>query len=183
MRATAKRNPNFYRDTWFDEVEINVISDVGARTNALTSGEVDYIDSCDPKTVELLKQNPDIEVDTVTGHGHCIFVMNVTQPPFDNPEVRKALKYAVDRQAIVDKIFRGYARPATTTRSPPVSSSPSIRNRYTNTIRKWPRACSRRLDSSRSRSIYRLRMRHSPERWTPERCSRSWPRPRVSTST
>jgi peptide/nickel transport system substrate-binding protein len=109
VRATAKRNPNFYRDTWFDEVEINVISDVGARTSALISGEVDYIDSCDPKTVELLKQNPDIEVDTVAGRGHCVFVMNVTQRPFDNPEVRRALKYAVDRQAIVDKIFRGYA--------------------------------------------------------------------------
>jgi peptide/nickel transport system substrate-binding protein len=109
VRATAKRNPNYYRDTWFDEVEINVISDVNARTDALTSGEVDYMEGFDPKTIELLKQNSDMEVDTVTGYNHYVFAMNVTQPPFDNPEVRKALKYAVDRQAIVDKIFRGYA--------------------------------------------------------------------------
>jgi peptide/nickel transport system substrate-binding protein len=109
VRAIGKRNENYYRDTWFDEVEVNVISDVGARTNALTSDEVDYIDRCDLKTIELLKQNSNIEVDTVTGYGHYIFVMHVNQPPFDNQDVRTALKYAVDRQAIVDKIFRGYA--------------------------------------------------------------------------
>lgn len=41
VRAALKRNPNYYRETWFDEVEFTVIADVSARTNALTSGEVD----------------------------------------------------------------------------------------------------------------------------------------------
>jgi peptide/nickel transport system substrate-binding protein len=109
VRATAKRNPNYFGEAWFDEVELNVISDVSARTSALTSGEVDFIDRCDLKTVELLKQNSDLEVDVVSGYGHYIFVMNVTQPPFDNVDVRNALKYAIDRQAVVDKVFRGYA--------------------------------------------------------------------------
>lgn len=109
VRAALKRNPNYYRDTWFDEVEFTVISDVSARTNALTSDEVDYIDRCDLKTVDLLKQNSDLEIDMVTGYGHYIFVMNVQQPPFDNPDVRNALKYAIDRDAIAQKVFRGYA--------------------------------------------------------------------------
>jgi peptide/nickel transport system substrate-binding protein len=109
VRATAKRNPNYHGEAWFDEIEINVISDVSARTNALTSGEVDFIDRCDLKTIDLLKQNPDLEVDSVTGYGHYIFVVNVTQPPFDNQDIRNALKYAIDRQAVVDKVFRGYA--------------------------------------------------------------------------
>jgi peptide/nickel transport system substrate-binding protein len=109
VRAALKRNPNYHRDTWFDEIEFTVISDVSARTNALTSGEVDYIDRCDLKTVDLLKQNPELEVDMATGYGHYIFVMNVQQPPFDNPDVRNALKYAIDREAIAQKVFRGYA--------------------------------------------------------------------------
>jgi peptide/nickel transport system substrate-binding protein len=109
VRAALSRNANYYRDAWFDAVEFTVIADVSARTNALTSGEVDYIDRCDLKTVDLLKQNPDVEVDTVTGYGHYIFVMNVQQAPFDNPDVRNALKYAIDREAIANKVFRGYA--------------------------------------------------------------------------
>jgi len=109
VRAALKRNPNYYRETWFDEVEFTVIADVSARTNALTSGEVDYIDRCDLKTVDLLKQNPYLEIDTVTGYGHYIFVMNVQQPPFDNADVRSALKYAIDREAIAQKVFGGHA--------------------------------------------------------------------------
>ncbi len=29
----------------------------------------------------------------VTGYGHNVFVMNVGVAPFDNPDVRNALKY------------------------------------------------------------------------------------------
>jgi peptide/nickel transport system substrate-binding protein len=111
VRAELKRNPNYYRQSWFDEVSFTTIADVAARTNALTSGEIDYMDRCDLKTVGLLKQNPDVEVDAVTGFGHYVFVMNVTQQPFDKVEVRQALKYAIDREAIAKKVFLGYAQP------------------------------------------------------------------------
>ncbi len=112
VRATMKRNPNFYRDAWFDEIEINTIADVAARTNALNSGEIDFMDRCELKTVDMLKQNPDLEIDQATGFGHYILVMNVTQAPFDNPDVRNALKYSIDREAIAKKIFQGYAQAA-----------------------------------------------------------------------
>jgi peptide/nickel transport system substrate-binding protein len=109
VRAELSRNSSYYRDAWFDAIEFTVIADVSARTNALTSGEVEYIDRCDLKTVDLLKQNPDIEIDAVTGYGHYIFVMNVQQPPFDNVDVRNAVKHAIDREAIAKKVFYGYA--------------------------------------------------------------------------
>ncbi len=110
VRAELKKNPNYYRQTWFDEVSFSVIADVAARTNALVSGEMDYIDRCDLKTVDLLKQNPDVQVSVATGFGHYVFIMNTTQAPFDKVEVRQALKYAIDREAIVKKVFLGYAR-------------------------------------------------------------------------
>lgn len=103
-----KRNENYYRDAWFDEIEINAVIDPTARTNALLSGAVDFIDRCDLKTLAHLKRNSDIEVDEVTGYAHYMFVMNVTQAPFDRPEVRRALKYAIDRQAILDKVLLGH---------------------------------------------------------------------------
>src|SRR5215472_11860893 len=58
VRATMKRNPNYYGKTYFDDVEILSIIDVNARTNALTNGEVHYIDRCDLKTLSLLKRKP-----------------------------------------------------------------------------------------------------------------------------
>ncbi|TDQ80799.1 peptide/nickel transport system substrate-binding protein [Dongia mobilis] len=106
--AKLKRNPNFYKDVWFDEFEVKVIADVAARTNALTSGEIHFMDRCDLKTINMLKRNQDLEINQVTGYGHYIFVMNTQQAPFDNPDVRNALKYAIDRDEILQKVFLGY---------------------------------------------------------------------------
>ncbi|MFO1091270.1 MAG: ABC transporter substrate-binding protein [Hyphomicrobiales bacterium] len=108
VRARFKRNARYYRPTWFEEVEILSVVDPAARTNALLAGDVDYIDRCDLKTLELLQRNQAVEIDEVTGYAHYMFVMNVTQPPFDNPKVREALKYAIDRQSILDKILLGH---------------------------------------------------------------------------
>jgi peptide/nickel transport system substrate-binding protein len=107
--AKLSRFENFYGKAYFDAVEVRTIADVAARTNALTSGEIHYMDRCDLKTVNLLKKNPDLNVVDVTGYGHDIFVMNTTVAPFDNPDVRNALKNALDRDEIVKKVFHGYA--------------------------------------------------------------------------
>mgnify|MGYP001274395535 CR=1 FL=1 len=111
VRSSLKRNPNYYGDAWFDTVDVLSIKDPTARTNALTSGEVDYIDRVDLKTLKFLQDNPDIEVDQVSGYGHYTFPMNVTAAPFDNPDVRNAMKYAIDRKEIIEKLFGGIGTP------------------------------------------------------------------------
>jgi peptide/nickel transport system substrate-binding protein len=114
VRSTFKRNPNYFKSSraHFDAVAAHVIVDVAARTNALTSGEVDYIDTADLKTLKRLSDNPEIVISEVTGYGHYAFPMNVTVPPFDNPDVRMALKYSVDREDIVRKVFLGHGAAA-----------------------------------------------------------------------
>jgi peptide/nickel transport system substrate-binding protein len=109
VRTKMKRNPNYYKDTWFDEVEILSIIDTTARSAALTTGEIDYMDRCDLKTVGLLQGVEGVEIDQVSGYGHYTFAMNVTVPPFDNADVRNAIKYAIDREEIITKILGGYA--------------------------------------------------------------------------
>lgn len=105
--TTMKRNPNFFGTAWFDEVEVLSIQDSTARINALLSGEMDYIDRVDLKTLQFLEQNTEIEIDKVSGYGHYTFPMNVTVAPFDNPDVRNALKYAIDREEIINKVLGG----------------------------------------------------------------------------
>jgi peptide/nickel transport system substrate-binding protein len=111
VRANYKRNPNYFGTTYFDEVEQLVIGDVTARTDALIAGEIDFIDRCDLKTVGLLKRNPDLGINNYTGFGHYAAPMNVTVPPFDNVDVRKAIKYSFDREELVKKVLFGYGTP------------------------------------------------------------------------
>ncbi len=111
VRAKLKRNPNYHEagKPYFDEVEFLSITDLTARINALTTGEVHWIMRPDLKTLNLLTRNPDIVVTEVTGYGHYVFPMDVTAPPFDNVDVRTALKWAIDREDIVKKVFLGHA--------------------------------------------------------------------------
>ena len=94
----------------FDEVTFLTLADVGARTNALTTGEVDWIGRCDLKTLGMLKRDPHVAIAEYTGYGHYVFPMMVDKPPFDNVDVRTALKYALNREEITKKIFFGHAK-------------------------------------------------------------------------
>ena len=110
VTGSAKRNPNYFKDgqPYFDSVELLAIQDPVARTNAMTTGEIHIMDRCDLKTVHLLKRNPKVDVTEVTGTLHYTFPMRTDIAPFDNNDVRLALKYAVNREELVAKVLRGY---------------------------------------------------------------------------
>ena len=91
-----------------DQVEIVVLNDATARTAALQSGQVHMINRVDPKIADLLARVPGIEVKSISGRGHYVFIMHTDTAPFDNKDFRLALKYAIDREEMVDKILRGY---------------------------------------------------------------------------
>ena len=112
VQAKLKRNPNYHKTgkPYFDDVTFLSISDVAARTNALTTGEVDWIGRCDLKTLNLLKRQKGIAIEEYTGYGHYVLPMMVDRPPFDNADVRLALKYAVNRDEINHKVFLGHAK-------------------------------------------------------------------------
>ena len=121
------------------------------------------MDRCDLKTLKMLERNAALDINKITGYGHYIFVMDVRRPPFDNPDVRNALKFAVDRDDIVKKVFSGIGKPANDNPiAPTIPISRSIPSRTTNTIPTWPRACSRRPASTSSRSTCRPPMPPSP---------------------
>ena len=110
VRRNFKRNPNYWKDgrAHFDEIQLITIADVAARTNALTTGEVHSMDRCELKTVHLLERNKDIEIVELEGTAHYTVPMIVTQKPFDDNNVRLALKYALDRETMLDTVLKGH---------------------------------------------------------------------------
>ena len=110
VRMEGTRNPNYYREgkPHFDEVHVIGINDVVSRTAALQTGQIDIMSRCDVKTVHLLDRNPDVQVFQVTGTKHYTAPMHVDKAPFDDVNVRQAIKYGIDRQAILDRILLGY---------------------------------------------------------------------------
>ena len=111
VRAVGERFANYWDSKsrgWADQVEITVLNDSTARTAALQSGRVHMINRVDPKVVELIKKAPGVTVQSVAGRGHYVFIAHCNTAPFNNNDLRLALKYAMDRKEMVDKLLRGY---------------------------------------------------------------------------
>lgn len=110
VRATFVRNPNFHKThgPYFDSVELITIADVSARTIALRTGEIDMMDRVDLKTGRLLAEDPDIRLEEYSGTAHYTIPMDTRRAPFNDVNVRRALKYAVDREELVRTILHGH---------------------------------------------------------------------------
>jgi peptide/nickel transport system substrate-binding protein len=110
VRARLEKFPNYWKPdrAHFDAVEYIAIPDVSARQTALTTNELDAMIECDFKTVHLLERDPNIRVDEVQTGTHVSMPMHADVAPFDNPDVRLALKYAIDREATVKKVLNGH---------------------------------------------------------------------------
>ncbi len=94
---------------YFDALEVTVLNDPTARQSALIAGKVDCVSLVDLKTLSLLKRHPNILIDNVPSGGAITLPMHCNTPPFDNVDVRLALKYAINREDIIDKIAFGAA--------------------------------------------------------------------------
>lgn len=110
VHSTHKRNPNYWREgvAHIDEAEVIAIFDSTARTNALMSGEVDVIDRVDLKIANNLERDPEVRLEQTSGNTHYTFSMHTDKEPYNDNNVRLALKHAIDREEILEKILHGY---------------------------------------------------------------------------
>lgn len=112
VRITLKRRDDYWKKdrAWFESCELRTINDPTARQNALMTGEVDAINGPDLSTVHLLKRKKGITLVETTGTAHYTLPMFCDVAPFSDLRVRQALKYAINRDELVEKVLRGYGK-------------------------------------------------------------------------
>ena len=109
VRATWTRNENYWRSdrAHADEVEFLIINDPQARLTALQSDQVDAIGLLDAAAADVLKGFAGIQVINSSGGQFWSYSMNCQKAPFTDKNIRLAMKYAIDRQKILDIVLRG----------------------------------------------------------------------------
>jgi peptide/nickel transport system substrate-binding protein len=110
VRAFLKRNPNYFKANraHFDEVEVLALNDPSARTNALRTKRIDYMNRVDVKTAHLLEKKKGVQLIRVPSGLHYTMPMFTDVPPFDDNNVRLAMKYAVNRDNLIKNFLKGY---------------------------------------------------------------------------
>ncbi|WP_029090152.1 ABC transporter substrate-binding protein [Brevibacterium album] len=92
-----------------DGVELVYYADGASRVNALQGGDVDLIDYVPWESFDQLEQ-AGFTVDGKAGPGLDV-QFNFEAEPLNDPLVREAIAYAIDREKVVENVFSGYAEP------------------------------------------------------------------------
>ena len=89
---------------------IRVIPETSTQVAELKTGGVDIIRNLSPDLIPDLKSSPNTYVSTAPILRTHYVILDMRAPPFDKKEVRQAANYAIDRQAIIDKLMGGLGR-------------------------------------------------------------------------
>lgn len=104
----GRRFDDFWgRAAYADELHLLSASDESARGNALLAGEAEYAHDLSATYVRANERNPQIAILSAAGSVAQSFAMPTGVAPFDNPDVRMALRLLADRQRLVDVAFSG----------------------------------------------------------------------------
>jgi peptide/nickel transport system substrate-binding protein len=107
-RLVFEANKRYWRTPIpYDKVIYKPYPETAARIAALLAGEVDFITAVPPDQVEVIDKSGTAKVEGALYAGFFSYAINVKIPPLDNKRVRQAMHYALDRQTIVKKLWRG----------------------------------------------------------------------------
>ena len=106
-----KKNPYYWKQPHNgpDEVRIEYVADDNSRVLKLQGGETDVIDFVPLSQIQSLNQGSTKAQGFVIGT-YFTLPMNITNKPLDDKNVRQALNYALDKEAILKTVFFGQAK-------------------------------------------------------------------------
>ncbi|MCZ7600841.1 MAG: ABC transporter substrate-binding protein, partial [Gammaproteobacteria bacterium] len=125
-RLVLQRNPNFWgadeggnQLPYLDGITFQFYPDPTARTTAIQTGNADSIEYVPAADVDILRADSNVQVVGGLAANFRSIYLNVERAPFDDVNVRRAMSYAIDEQAIVDlALFGTGGVPATGTTIP-----------------------------------------------------------------
>lgn len=100
-----KKNPYYWKgNNGPDEVHIDFVADDNSRILKLQGGQTDLIDFVPYSQIETLNQG-NTKAQSFPIQTYNTVMMNVTIKPLDDKNVRQALNYAVDKDAIIKAVY------------------------------------------------------------------------------
>lgn len=114
-RIVAKGNPRYWRSglPGLDGIVFRDVPDATQGLAMLKTGEAQFVSPVDPVDVKSLQGQPGVRVVATPSIFETYVAMNERAAPLNDKNVRLALNYAVDKQALISALYLGYARQMT----------------------------------------------------------------------
>jgi peptide/nickel transport system substrate-binding protein len=112
-RLVLARNDDYWGEkAKLDRLILRPIADNAARLQALQSGEIQGYDLVEPQDIETIEGNEELQVLDRPAFNVAYVGFNLAKKPLDNPLVRQAIAYGLDREAVVNNFYAGRAEVA-----------------------------------------------------------------------
>jgi peptide/nickel transport system substrate-binding protein len=118
-QVTLQKNPNYWEKDeagnqlpYVDQVNLIVLSEDNTRMLKLQAGEIDAAMDVPYNQIDTLRQNPDLNVVPAPLYGLVNIGLNQKKPELTDINIRQAMNYAIDREAIVQTALFGSGRVA-----------------------------------------------------------------------
>ena len=100
--VTLVRNDAYWRDgePYLDQIRFVYLPEEAAHIAGMTSGDLDMTWWPSAEIIPIYEANKDITVSIAQSLGYQPIVMRVDQPPFDKPEVRRAMRLLCNRESL-----------------------------------------------------------------------------------
>ena len=133
QQITLKRNESFYLEDrpLLEAVVFRIVPQKVNQVGHLLAGEAHFVDHVPASEAARVSDRPDLRVIAYWARQYNFICWNTTRDLFAGAEFRRALTLAIDRQALVDALWFGHARIATS----PIPSSVWAHNTE---IAPWP---------------------------------------------
>jgi len=108
------RNPHFFDSArpLLDRVVVRIVADDASLVTQLETGEIDWLEGVPARDAHRLsdKDAGGVKLLAFDQPKYDFIGWNGDRPPFDAPEVRRALTQAIDREGLVEEMLFGFGR-------------------------------------------------------------------------
>lgn len=111
--TVLERDPRHWHAANIDRIVLRVVPDPSSQVRQLQAGRVHFIPMVSPREVARLRQVPGVQVVTYPSRLLGFLAWNHRRPALADARVRRALTLAINRQALVEAAYFGFAKVAT----------------------------------------------------------------------
>ncbi|MBS3788341.1 twin-arginine translocation signal domain-containing protein [Candidatus Bipolaricaulota bacterium] len=109
-RMVLEKNPDYFLSDvpYVDELHFVILPEEATRRLRLQSGDLDILTNVELNTFNQLVNKNNIDGDYAIGGAFAPITMRTDRPPFNDNNVRLAMKYATDRRFLLDSVLSGF---------------------------------------------------------------------------
>lgn len=125
-------NPDYYLGApKLKQIVVKIVTDSNTQSAQMKSHENDFLPEANGQQYRDLRDQPDLKIVKANSPQYEGIAINMARPPLNDPVVRQALSYGIDRQKIIDSTQFGAATLAT-------EDIPEYEWAYNPNVKKFP---------------------------------------------